>query len=151
VAGFVDRKGTVVPGDLDLLEGVAYSPLGDDEYAARVSSLTYVVGLGDPRVYQLAISASFLDSLAFIKPGIYLRTPFLEHCFAQMGDLGYLCDDYEQVLEVAAAIARDFPTERYCQQCGNIAQARTQFEPAAVAKELRRAVSSCLSATLTAR
>ena len=53
---------------------------------------------------RLVASATFLDALSYVKPGIYLRNPYVEYYFEQMGDIGYLCDSYEEMREVVLAI-----------------------------------------------
>jgi hypothetical protein len=120
--------------------GVSADPLSRDEFARRASQLTYPVALGNPRHYRLTASATFLDALSYVKPGIYLRNPFVEHYFRQMGDIGYLCETVEEVKQTIESIVREFPAERYRRQCGNILGGRKIFEPASLAPQLRRIV-----------
>jgi hypothetical protein len=116
---------------------VSSLPLSDEEYGGRARSVTYAIGLGSPLHYRLVASASFVDALCYGKPGIYIRNPYIEHYFARMGDIGYLCSSYDEVRETVLAILRSFPEERYRQQCGNILRARQLFDPPVVGAELR--------------
>ncbi|HTO94657.1 MAG TPA: hypothetical protein VMM80_09775 [Bacteroidota bacterium] len=111
-------------------------PLTADEYAARAREVTYAVALGDPAVYRVGASTSFLDALAGIKPGIYLRNAYLDSCFRRMGDIGYLCGSPDEVLACMRAVLREFPAERYAAQCRTIFTARRMFEPASLSGEL---------------
>jgi hypothetical protein len=117
--------------------GMGSTPLTNDEYRRRAFELTYVVSTADPVHYQLLGSATFLDSLAFGKPGIFLRSPYLEHYFDLMGDIGYLCDSYDEMVDTVEAIARGFPTERYLEQCRNIRRGRGHFTPQHLASRMR--------------
>lgn len=117
--------------------GTGSSPLMNDEYRRRTFELTYVVATADPAHYHLIASATFLDSLAFGKPGIFLRSPYLDHYFGLMGDIGYLCDGYNEMLETVEAITREFPAARYRDQCRNIRRGRGHFAPQQLAARMR--------------
>lgn len=120
------------------LQGLTGESIKPDEYARRVRTSTYLVGPYDPTHYRLTASASFLDSLAFAKPGIFLRSEYLEDCFSQLGDVGYLCDSVEEMHEIMHSIILEFPAERYAQQCTNILQNRARYSPEAVGAQLAR-------------
>lgn len=124
------------------VQGVSFSPLSQEGYAERGASLTYAVGTASPQAYQLRASAAFLDAMAFVKPGIYLKNPWVEYYFDQMGDIGYLCDSLEGMAEVMATILERFPEERYRKQCENILRGRDVFSPEAVGRQLRTAVDT---------
>lgn len=124
----------------DLVHGMGTQPLDAEEFARRAASLTYSVWAGDPEYYRLVASASFLDSLYYGKPGIYLRNPYVEHYFERMGDIGYLVDSYEEMHELLIQLARDFPEERYRRQCATIVQARKALSPEALSGVFRSIV-----------
>lgn len=136
MVGFL--RGTADGGSHDgAVVGVSHSPLSREEYARRAQGVTYAVGMADPAHYRLVASASFLDALCYVKPGIYLRNRYLEYYFDRMGDVGYLCSSYSEVRETVLAVRRAFPEERYRQQCANILRGRRLFEPGEVGKQLR--------------
>jgi hypothetical protein len=118
------------------------TPLSRETYVAYASQVTYAVSLGDPEVYKLSASTSFLDALSFIKPGIYLRNAYIEECFSKMGDIGYLCDSADEVFECMIGILDKFPAARYAAQCKNILNMRRIFEPSTIAKSLRKTIGS---------
>ena len=134
--------------DADVVNGLSCAPLAGDEYARRAQEVTYALGLADPEHYRLVASASFLDALCYMKPGIYLRNPYVEHYFNQLGDIGYLCGSYREMLGVVRSIIDDFPEARYRQQCENIRTGRRIFEPQAVAPQLRDIVKESQKALL---
>lgn len=119
------------------VQGVGGIPLSVGEFHQRANSITYSVWLAEPTHYRLTASATFLDSLAYAIPGIYLRNPFIEYYFEQMGDIGYLCDTIEEVYELMKQIVTDFPSSRYHNQVANILTTRKIFSPEFLAKRLR--------------
>lgn len=137
MVGFVNQPGSYPVSDQDAVKGVSYTPLSVEEYARRASSLTYAVGTATPKKYSLVASNSFLDALSYIKPGIYLRNPYIEYYFSKMGDIGYLCDSYQEMRSVILSILKEFPLASYQQQCENILQCRKIFEPQVLAPKLR--------------
>lgn len=139
LAGFAAEDGCSVE-HCDAVQGVGARPLDAREFADRAASLTYSVWTGDPEYYRLVASASFLDSLYYGKPGIYLRNPYVQHYFDRMGDIGYLVDSYEEMRALVIGLARDFPHERYQQQCATVVQARQTLSPEALGGAFRAIV-----------
>ena len=116
------------------------APLTQAEYAERARLVTYAVSVTEPYVYRVGASTSFLDALSSVKPGIYLRNPYLEDCFARMGDIGYLCDTLDDVRECMRSVLSEFPVSRYARQCRNILTMRHIFEPATISTRLHAIV-----------
>lgn len=126
-----------------VIRGMSCSPLPIEEYARRASSLTHVVWTADPLHYRLTASASFLDALSFVKPGLYIRNSYIEHYFRRLGDIGYLCDSFDEMRDLLCSIQHHFPSDRYREQCYTILRGRGIFEPGTLAPQLRRIVDEC--------
>jgi hypothetical protein len=118
-------------------------PLTRAAFESSIRQLAYVVWTTPPERLRLAPSATFVDALAFLKPGIYLRNDYLEHHFRRMGDIGYLCDSREEMVETIRAIISSFPLDRYRRQVENIRRGRAIFEPEALAPRLRAILDGC--------
>lgn len=116
-------------------------PLSDSAYSQMAGRLHFVVGTGIAQHYRLRASATFLDALSHVKPGIYLRTPYVEHYFKKLGDIGYLCDTYDGMRDLILGMIQEFPLTRYQTQCENILVGRQVFDPAVLAPQLRRLLS----------
>lgn len=125
------------------LSGFSTEPLSDYEYSRMAAQLHFAIATGSPQHYRLRASATFLDALSHVKPGIYLRTPYVEHYFKQLGDLGYICDSYEEMRDLVLRLATNFPATRYQEQCANILAGRQLFDPAVLAPQLRRLLNGC--------
>ena len=137
MVGFLNQRGSYPVFGQDAIKGVSYTPLSVEEYAHRASSLTYAVVTASPKEYNFGASTSFLDGLSYVKPGIYLRNPYIEYSFRKMGDIGYLCDSYQEMRSVILSILKEFPLARYQRQCENILQGCKIFEPQVLAPQLR--------------
>lgn len=137
LAGFVTQEPDMSAPGMRNITGLTQTPLSADEYRRRASSITYTVWPGQSEQYALRASASFADALCMGKPGLYLRAPYVESYCAQMGDIGFLCDGYEQMRDAAVSIATEFPTERYRQQRARVLRAARAFSPETLAPRLR--------------
>jgi len=118
-------------------------PLDREEFDERMHKLSYVVWTAQPDHYRLTASATFLDALAFLKPGIYLRNDYIEYYFERMGDIGYLCDSLEEMVSIIREIISEFPIKRYYDQVENIRMGRAIFEPQTLAPRLQDIVAAC--------
>jgi hypothetical protein len=141
MVGFLQQRAGDTPAAYHAVKNLSFTPLPRHEYSKLAQMLTYAVGMADPVHYRLRANASFLDPLSYMKPGIYLRNPFIEHYFGRMGDIGYLCKSYDEVRDVVFSILEEFPQARYRQQCKNIRNGRGLFEPRAQARRLREIVT----------
>ncbi len=124
-------------GSGDAVLGLSYKPLTSEEYRSRVNNVTYVIWAGDPERCKLAGTGTFIDTLSFVKPGIFLRNTYIEHYFNEMGDIGYLCNNLQEMKELIRAIIKKFPEEKYREQCKNIISKRSIFDPNNVARQIK--------------
>lgn len=141
VVGHVPEAVALSAEDAALLGRPARRPLPLDELARIATAVDFAVWLGGED-YELRLSASFLDALSWLRPLVALRTPFAEHYFHQLGDIGVLCADHEAMGAVVAGLAAHLPAERHRAWGERMRVARQRFEPAAVASSLLRAVPS---------
>lgn len=123
------------------VEGLRSDPLSQKEYYAKGTALTYLIWTAVPAHYQLVASASFLDALALGKPGIYLRNPYVEFYFKEMGDIGFLCDSLQEMEKKVLEISSNFPAERYKEQCAAIERGRQRFSPEHLASRIREIIA----------
>ena len=105
-----------------------------DQYAANID---YSVYFYSPASYQLTASGALFDAFSYVKPIIALRNPFFEYYFDMLGDIGYLCDTYEDMRGVVLNILNTRPTERYEQQLKNILIGREEFSLQNLGKQFK--------------
>jgi hypothetical protein len=124
------------------IKGVTENPLSAEEYHRRLSQVTYCISTVDPKHYRWSASATFVDLMAYAKPGIFLRNPYVEYYFAKMGEIGYLVDHYDELLRTVKDIATAFPVERYRAQVEHILKGRKLFQPEAQVSGLHHILKS---------
>lgn len=129
--------------DYSHVSEVSEVPVPVDVYEAKAHSLTYAVNSSNPADYRFACSSSFLEALFYGKPGIYLKNPYIAECFNAMGDIGYLCETPEEMVETIRGIVQEFPAERYRRQVANIVEGRKMYEPSLIGARLRAVVDGC--------
>jgi hypothetical protein len=111
-------------------------PLSREDFETRAKSVDYVLFLNRPDAYDLAMSGSLMDAFSYLRPIIALKQPLFEYYFKAMGDIGYLCESYEEIKEQILSILANKPDERYMVQQCNILNGREQFSPMAVSSQL---------------
>jgi hypothetical protein len=123
------QEDSVIVGSSDL-------PLSREDFETRAKSVDYVLFFNRPDAYDLVVSGSLMDAFSYVRPIIALKQPLFEYYFETMGDIGYLCESYEEIKERILSILANKPNERYrVQQC-NILNGREQFSPMVVSSQL---------------
>jgi hypothetical protein len=65
------------------------------------------------------------------------KDPLSEYYFKKMGDIGYLCENYNAMRDTVLDILGTMPIDRYRQQQENILTQRVQFSPAGISLKFR--------------
>jgi hypothetical protein len=107
-------------------------PLDQEAYAKYSRCIDYALFFYRPDAYALRASGAILDAFSFVKPIIALKSPTSEYYFKKMGDIGYLCENYNAMRDTVLDILERGPTDRYRHQQENILTQRVQFSPASV-------------------
>lgn len=128
--------------DYSFVSGISEQPLTMEEYKRRAQSITYNINTSNPEHYRFGGCSSFIDALFFGKPGVYLRNNFIEYYFSVMGDIGYLCDSYEEMLTTISQIIDEFPLSRYNKQVENIINGRNIMSPKYLAPQIRNIIDN---------
>ncbi|MBI5544262.1 MAG: hypothetical protein HY901_10260 [Deltaproteobacteria bacterium] len=110
-----------------------------EEYEREIANIDYALFLNPSDSCRFTVSGAFLDAVSLLKPVIALRSSYFEHCFEQLGDIGYLCDTPEQVHELARQLCSRFPKAHYQAQREAMRAGREIFAPTAVGASLRAA------------
>jgi hypothetical protein len=124
---YVTTDPTVQPGGF----------IGPENYDRQVARVTYAVLPYSPVHYSSVMSGALLDAFSFGKPCIAIRNSVFDEYFTRMGDIGYLCDSYRDLLDTVIMVRQRGLDERYRQQRANILRAREIFSPEQVGSQLR--------------
>lgn len=72
-------------------------PLSREIYDKEIMKLDYAIFFYGKNDFILRSSAAFFDAIYYEKPIIALRNTFFEDLFLREGEIGYLCDDLEEI------------------------------------------------------
>jgi hypothetical protein len=137
VVGHLPAGTRLDPDDDAALGYPPREPLTTEEMAERADEVDLAIWSSRAKS-NLRFSASFLDCLSFVKPLIALRTPFIEHYFDEMGEIGILCDDDAELESAVRGLVADLSPARYRSWCTSILTSRGRFDAAAVGEHLHR-------------
>jgi len=112
-------------------------PLNVEAYEKYGRNNDYALFFNRPNAYELRASGAILDAFFFLKPIIAMNSPLSEYYFKKMGDIGYLCQNYNAMRDTVLDILETVPTDRYRLQQENILIQRVQFSPAGVSTKFR--------------
>ncbi|MEW6011600.1 MAG: hypothetical protein AB1604_09945 [Euryarchaeota archaeon] len=110
-------------------------PLTRKDFDNHAKNIDYALIFHNPDEYRLSATASFFDSISYLKPVIALRNPFIEYYFEKMGDIGYLCDDYEEMKNVILDLLENNPISHYNIQKDNLLIGRKELSLKKISKK----------------
>lgn len=99
-------------------------PMSREDFEAHARAVDYAVFLHRPESYALRASGTLFDAFSHLKPIIAVRTPLFDYYFERMGDIGYLCSDYDEMKGTIIDIMRTRPVDRYMRQRANLLSGR---------------------------
>jgi glycosyltransferase involved in cell wall biosynthesis len=116
---------------------ISNKPLTIESFIKEANKLDYSVFCFPDSSYQLSCSATFFDAISFVKPIIALRTSFFDFYFKKLGDIGYLCDNIDDMKFIISKLLTDFDKERYDRQCQNILISRHKIGLTKTANQIK--------------
>ncbi len=126
-------------------------PLDSQSYDLYARSIDYAIFLHKSTSYNLVASGALFDAFSYVKPIIALESPFFEHYFSQMGDIGYLCTSYDELKEVILDVLEAKTDAHYPIQQRNILIHREQLTPMAQSRKLARLWENTSAVAISAR
>lgn len=146
-----ERRGTSVefhlvgrsmPGSNAADFAVLDSPVNEDHlprqtFLEQLGALHFVFLPYQPGYYNLSASGALLDAITWLKPIIATRIPIVGNLFERYGDIGYLCDDPDQMVQAVERVIDAADADRYQRQRAALSQARTARLPEQLAQQYR--------------
>ena len=81
------------------------APLDEINYQNYFLRVNFIILFYPQDSYKLTYSGVFLDAVKFETPIIAIRNDFFTYYFDKYGDLGWLCDDYNEVLRMVVKLS----------------------------------------------
>ncbi len=98
------------------------------EYYKQIESLSYFIFFYGNDLYSLSTSGVFFDALDNEKPIIALKSDLFNYYFNRFGDIGYLCEDIEEMIELIGVLSTRFSNQKYNIQVENIRKAKKSLD-----------------------
>jgi hypothetical protein len=92
------------------------------EYETLISKIDYSIFTFDKDNYVYRNSGAVMDAIAYAKPIIALRQPFFDYLFETGGDIGFICENLEEMRFVLDKIINRDPlyVDKYTFQSQNL-------------------------------
>ena len=100
------------------------SLLDRSAFEMAIQKIDYAVFFYDNNYYKMCASGAFFDAIKFEKPIIAIKNDFFNYYFNILGNIGYLCDDYNQLEKKIVWIVNNRPSEEYQIQVNNLQKAK---------------------------
>ena len=120
--------------------GLSSEPLSVEEFSRRIGEIDYAIFPYSALRYAYTASGAILDAFGHLKPCIMLRTPVFEDLLRRMGNIGYICDSYNELRDLLVELASTPRLAEYEAQRQAILRGRGIFEPHHLASELKQCV-----------
>lgn len=102
-----------------------------------INKMTYALFTYNFGSYKYTASGAVMDALNFEKPIIALSNDYIKSYFEKYGNIGYLCNSYEELLEKVSSVINNFPKEEYELQKINLKKVKQTDNIENLAAELK--------------
>ncbi len=114
------------------------SPLSRQKYDLHIRDLQYAVFFYDENDFLLRSSAAVFDAVFYEKPIIALTSKFFENLFSTYGEMGYLCENLDEMDNVLKKITSTKKDDEYNRFINNINAYKDSLDTNSIALDLKR-------------
>lgn len=131
IIGKVDYNLNGICNDNVIVESKDNQPIANERYTELITKSDYSLIFIQGEEYLYRMSGSLLDSVQFQIPIIALKHVFVSELFEKGGDIGFLCNDFEEMQDVVNQIVLKNPKflDRYPKQIFNLKKLAENFYP----------------------
>lgn len=107
------------------------------EYDELVSQLDFILFFYPVDSYKLTASGAIFDAISQNKPIIALKNDYFEAVFEKLGEIGYLANDFEELMSYILSVARNEKNSDVLRFIKNLEGAHKLFSPEVVSIQLK--------------
>ncbi|GEM_PF-3992649 len=134
--GKIDPRLNFVPDSRIQLPFHTDKMVAEQEYQEKLRQPDYFLYPYEAESYRLTASGALFEAFALKKPIIALRNDYFDHVLSKSeGKVGYLCADFDELLQTLHTLA-PAGSEEYKRMQQNAEALLGQFSPAAVGRQL---------------
>lgn len=125
--------------DVDFIS-INNESISQDIYENNIRHIDYTIFTFDKENYVYRDSGAVMDAIAYCKPLIVLKQNFFDFLFEQGGNIGFMCDNFDQMIMVIEKIINKDPIliNQYTEQCENLKKLRHLYFLSEVKKLLEK-------------
>lgn len=129
---------------VDYVDKEVGKPLLREVYDEKISDLHYSIFFYGKNDFILRSSAAFFDAIFFEKPIIALRNTFFEDIFEREGDIGYLCEDLEEMRQLMINLTekKEIYDDKYIVLLQNIKKYKAKLSISDISFDLKKEIES---------
>jgi hypothetical protein len=117
-------------------------PLEPEVMNRFIDEMDYCIFVYPPDTYQFTASGGLLAVLSHLKPVIAFRTCYFEYVFDKLGDIGYLCDNTDEMTRIVQSLVKSPDRDRYRKQQETILHGMRNFAPEQLALKMREILAT---------
>lgn len=135
-----DTQSINIPLKTNVITYGGKGALDRDTFDRLIRELDFALYLYPKDMYKLFASGAIFDSILNLKPIIALKNNYFEYIFKKIGDIGYLCEDYNEIIEIIKKIENEKDNEKYVKQQENLLRGQSNFFIDNVAKDFEKII-----------
>lgn len=86
--------------------GNGNNKLSEEDFNHGIEKLDYILFFWSRNSYKMTASGAVCDAIVHNKPIISIRNDYLTWVFSEVGDLGFLCENMDEIEDVVLGIAK---------------------------------------------
>ncbi|SFA42246.1 Glycosyltransferase involved in cell wall bisynthesis [Pedobacter suwonensis] len=129
---------------IDFVNQTIDKPLSREKYNEKISDLHYAIFFYGKDDFILRSSAAFFDAIFYEKPLIVLKNTFFEDVFKREGEIGYLCENLEEmaILINQLLTQQRYHEEKYVLMVENIRKYKSKLTIDIISSDLKNGMES---------
>ncbi len=135
-----DTQSINIPLKTNVITYGGEGALDRDTFDKLIRELDFALYLYPKDMYKLFASGAIFDSILNLKPIIALKNNYFEYIFEKLGDIGYLCEDYDEIIEIIKKIENEKDNEKYSIQQKNLLIGQSKFSIENIAKDFEKII-----------
>lgn len=135
VIGRLDNKEIRIPSNIRVLVHCTSGVLAKSKYNELIKELDYALYFYPRESYRFFASGAIFDAISNLKPIIAIKNDYFEYIFKKFGNIGYLFNDYNEMVKKIREITENRNIEEYRIQQQNMLKGQNVFCKEEVQKE----------------
>lgn len=136
--GMVDKKYLTYLNDYASYEGIGNSYLKQEELEQKIMMSNYLIYFYANENYKFISSGAFFDAIKYEKPIIALKNDYFEYYFRLGGNIGFLCNDLEEMERIIKKLVKSDCNDIYNLQKHNIKLLKNKLSLENISEKLKK-------------